>query len=84
MNTRLARVPRHTVQGASLKGNAPAPLVPGRADEHEQLTLLGPYDDGLTFGEWFEALPLDPASKKKAQSLGSAAMTPLPGIRGEE
>jgi hypothetical protein len=34
MNTRVARVPRHTVQGASPKGNAPAPLVPGRRDLH--------------------------------------------------
>jgi hypothetical protein len=38
-----------------------APPRPDAADEDEQLELFDRYDDGLTFGEWMETLPLDPA-----------------------
>ena len=30
-------------------------------NEPAQLELFDPYDDALTFGEWIESLPLDPA-----------------------
>jgi hypothetical protein len=35
--------------------------------EHEQLALIDPLDDGLTFGEWIESLPLDPSEKRPAR-----------------
>lgn len=52
--------------------------VPAPRAGFEQLALLDPFDDGLTWDEWFRALPLDPGGRegtppRRSSSVATAA-----------